>query len=304
MRAGLGILFFLVACGGGSGDWVEVDVPTSSGPSVYTVWVFAEDDVWLGHTSVWHFDGDDWNETPLPVESGVLDFWGFAPDDLWAVGGNNVFHWNGTAWSEVTADQGDTPDSLYQAWGASSDDMWAANTDNSRVFHWNGQQWTRTTLQFVQAQAIWGSSSSDIWLIGVGGTYHYDGVTWSRYESDTYVSPDHAWGLWGFAENDVWAAGGTDEIVHWDGSEWISFEEDEVDRGSYNDIWGPSPDMLLAVGNNGAMATYNGTSWSYQGQQLGLQQNFTMLHGSSATNIWATAVDLDDFSSMVFRYQP
>jgi len=303
MRSWLGALVVLCACGSGS-DWVEVDVPVSSGPSVYTLWVFGEQDVWLGHTSVYHYDGSGWTETPLPVESNVLDFWGIAPDDLWAIGGEHVFRWDGNSWTEVASAMGDTPDSLYQGWGASDDDFWVANTDNSRVFHWDGQMWTRTTLQFVQVQALWGSSASDIWLTGIGDSYHYNGVSWSRYESNTFVGPDDAWGIWGFGPNDVWAAGGRDELVHWDGAEWTAVEENDVDFGSYNDIWGPSPDMVLAVGNHGDVAIYDGDSWHLHERELSLSQNFTMIHGSSATNIWATAVDLNDFSSMVLRYQP
>lgn len=302
MRAWLGILLFLLACGGG-GDWREVEVPESSGPSIYALWVFAEDDVWIGHTSVWHFDGDDWTETPLPITSGVIDFWGFAPDDLWAVGGNNVFHWDGSGWSEVSSDQGDSPDSLYEVWGTGANDMWVANTNNSRIFHWDGQTWTQTTLRFVSAQALWGSSSSDIWLTGVTSTYHFDGVRWSEYESDNFTDPNGAWGIWGFGPNDVWAAGTRDSLTHWDGVEWTPID-DELDSGSYNDIWGPNPNKLFAVGNRGEVAVYDGGSWDVNNRHLGLSQNFTRVHGSSETNVWATAVDLDDFSSMVLRYQP
>ena len=297
------VVALCLAAGCGSSNWVELDGPDPDGLSEYALWVFAEDDVWLGGRSIWHFDGADWTETPLPIDPAiVLDFWGFAPDDLWAIGGEHAFRWNGAAWSEVPATTGVSLNALTVVWGASSTDIWVANSDNSRLYHWDGVAWTRTTLQFVVAHAIWGSSSTDIWLTGISNAYHYNGATWTEHEPTGFVDVGRARGLWGFGENDVWAVGGSDDVVHWDGATWAAAQGD--DFGNYQDVWGPSADNVFAVGSHGDVAHYDGNTWSLSEGQLHVRQTFSMIHGSSPTNIWATAFDSRDFRAMVLRYSP
>jgi hypothetical protein len=294
-------LFVALVVGAGCGSsspWVEQTVPAQAFLTVYRVWVAGDDDVWLGGSSIWHFDGAGWTETPPPAATGISDFWGFSPTDVWAVGDAAVFHWDGTAWADVPATDGVVFESLYRVWGSSSTDLWIANTDNSRVYHFDGTAWTRTTLQFVAADALWGSSGSDIWLTGTFSTWHFDGVSWSAYQG--IDDPRGAYGIWGFGANDVWAAGGGSSLAHWNGTAWTP-EDDNFE--SYNDVWGSAPDDLYAVGDNGAASHYDGSSWS-TGRELDVRENFTMVHGSSATNIWATGVDVAAQRAFVLRYQP
>jgi len=301
VRAILLATLLVAACGGDNdGDWVVQTVPEQAFVAPYTLWVFSETDVWLGGSSLWHWDGSAWREAAAPANTGIVDFWGFAPDDLWAIGSDIVFHWDGSAWSEVAANNGVVLDTLVVAWGTSSTDLWIANANNSRIYHWDGTTWTRTTLQFVQAQAMWGSSSSDIWLSGITDAYHWDGSTWTEYEADT--EPRDAWGLWGFASDDVWAAGSFDSLMHWDGTTWTT-EVDEFD--TYNGIWGAATDDIYAVGDFGVVSHFDGTKWSTRQRQLGsgFGRNFTTVHGSSSTNVWATAVDLETFTTMVLRFE-
>ncbi|MGW6025231.1 hypothetical protein [Streptomyces sp. NPDC055099] len=77
---------------------------------------FAADDIWIlgGEGTAHHWNGTRWTVTPLPVTAVALD--GVAPDDLWAVGHQNVdetstrgpeltqpaaAHWDGRAWKPV-----------------------------------------------------------------------------------------------------------------------------------------------------------------------------------------------------------
>lgn len=285
----------MVGCGSSSGSWVDQEVPTPAALTTYSLWVAGDNDVWLGGTSIWHFDGTAWTDV---APGAVVGFWGFGPADIYAVGDSSVRHWDGTAWTDVPATAGVTFTALYRVWGASRNDLWIANTDNSRVYHYNGTTWTVTTLQFVAADALWGSSSSDIWLSGTTDLYHYDGARWSAYQSND--APRGAYGLWGFGPNDVWAAGSFDELSHWDGSVWTP-EQDL--GGGYNGIWGAATDDIFAVGNSGLVGHYDGSSWSTS-RELGVRENFTMVHGSSPDNIWATAVDLGALKAKLLRYEP
>jgi len=286
------VVLLLVACGGGSA-WKEQDVPVT-GLSVLTVWVAGENDVWVGGTATWHFDGAAWTES---AANPVVDFWGFSPTDIWACTGSKVFRWDGTAWTEVPPTAGVSMVALWRIWGSSSSDIWVANQDNSRVYHYNGTSWTVTTLQFVMADALWGSGPNDIWLSGTTDLYHYTG-TWMKYDGND--EPPSIYGIWGFGPNDVWAAGSFDALSHWDGTKWTADLDAEE---SYNAIWGSATDDIYAVGDNGYVAHWNGSSWS-ESKELDVRTSFSTVHGSSPTNIWATAVNLADQKALVYRYEP
>ena len=77
--------------------------------------------------------------------------WGFAADDIWAVGAQGVIrHWTGgnpktDAWqivpSPVTHD-------LRSLWGSRPDDIWAVGDDGT-VIHWDGTSWTQREVPYA-----------------------------------------------------------------------------------------------------------------------------------------------------------
>ena len=65
---------------------------------------------------------------------------------------------------------------------------------------------------------MWGSSGSNVFAVGTGGTIlHYDGSSWSAMSSGTTRS---LYGVWGSSGNDVFAVGNGGTILHYDGSSW------------------------------------------------------------------------------------
>lgn len=284
------ILALLIGCGGGGGSssWHEVPDAPAEALSVNTLWVAGENDVWLGNTKIWHYNGTDWTESSA---MSAVHFWGFSPSDIWAINESKVAHWDGTAWTEVPPTAGVSMVALWRIWGSSSNDIWIGNQDNSRVYHWNGSAWTVTTLQFVMVDALWGSGPSDIWLSGLGDLYHYTGA-WTKYDA---IDAPRVEGMWGFGANDVWA---TDffGVSHWSGASWMPTELEE----DYSVIWGSAPNDVHAVGSHGAAAHFDGSTWS-ESSELDVRTNFTWVHGSSATNVWATAVNVSEQKSLVLK---
>jgi photosystem II stability/assembly factor-like uncharacterized protein len=60
---------------------------------------------------------------------------------------------------------------------------------------------------------VWGSSSSDVFVVGDGGTIlHYDGSAWSAMNSGTEESFN---GVWGSSSSDVFAVGSDGIILHY-----------------------------------------------------------------------------------------
>jgi hypothetical protein len=264
--------------------------PMETAFSAPVVWVAGENDVWLGGAKIWHWDGAAWSESS---QMSAVHFWGFSPTDIWATNESRVARWDGSTWTDVPASAGVTMTALWRIWGTSDSDIYVANQDNSRVYHYNGTAWTVTTLQFVMVEAIWGSSANDIWLSGTFDLWHYNG-TWTKYAGND--EPTSVNGIWGFAANDVWAASDFDGVSHWNGSAWT----DEMLDEDYDAIWGSGPNNIYAVGGHGAVAHFDGNDWR-ESSELNIQTNFYSLHGSSPTNIWATAVNLREQKTLVYK---
>ena len=60
------------------------NIASASAPSI---WVAGENDVWLGGSAIWHFDGVAWSES---APMAAVDFWGLAANDIWSTDGSRV----------------------------------------------------------------------------------------------------------------------------------------------------------------------------------------------------------------------
>ena len=120
--------------------------------------------------------------------------------------------------------------------------------------------------------AIWGSSASDVWVVGgrpageaAGGptVLHYDGTAWETM--DTGETSLDLWWVFGISGGPVFMGGSGGAILKYEGG---SFERmDTPSTGVVFGIWGPSADDLWAVGGQfgggggGFAWHYDGTTW-------------------------------------------
>jgi hypothetical protein len=136
----------------------------------------------------WHWDGTRWSAITLPIFGGfpIGQFWGTAPDDVWAVGGA-IFHWDGDSWQRVWAGS--------QGWvsfvgGSARDDAWFAIRQRdlrTTVLHWDGSSFTELDTFDRLPVAITSTGPTDVWLILIGEVRHYDGVNWNVEPIDWYL---------------------------------------------------------------------------------------------------------------------
>ena len=112
-------------------------------------------------------------------------------------------------------------------------------------------KWT-VQLSGARIVDVWGSSSSDVFAVGVNGTIlHYDGTSWSAMTSGTTVL---LYGIWGSSASDVFAAGVSGTILHYNGTTWSAMTSGT--GYSLYGIWGSSGSDVFAVGECGTVLHY------------------------------------------------
>ena len=71
---------------------------------------------------------------------------------------------------------------------------------------------------FDTLTAVWGSSKSDVWAVGSGGTIiHWDGAAWSSTPSGVQHT---LYAVRGTGPSDVWAVSASDAVLHSNGTTW------------------------------------------------------------------------------------
>jgi hypothetical protein len=234
-----------------------------------------------------HFDGTEFAPVGTPMPTTVADFWGFAPNDLYAVSGESLLHWDGTAWTDIDFAGAISPTDLTSVWGSSRDDLWLGDSSNGQVFRWNGTAWSTEITPAVQVSDLWGVAGGPVYAGGVFAIGRWSAGTWTDI-SDNAVAGEAA-GLWGFGPDDVWAVGDFTNLAHWDGAKWT--ETVPANNDNFNDshqgVWGTAPNDVWAVGDFGAISHWNGTTWSQiQYGTFPYNPFLSKVHGSSATDVW------------------
>jgi hypothetical protein len=163
--------------------------------------------------------------------------------NVWALGGDLIELWNGSAWSVVTAPHGGL---LSGVAAVSNSDAWAVGEPRSGfqpfIAHWNGQAWTAVRSPKMATNARLNSvvalSADDVWAVGstlfppaevLTLTDHWDGKAWSVVPSPNPQGSSGAAGLGAVTSSGgaLFAVGSAEEngsslplVEKWTGSSW------------------------------------------------------------------------------------
>jgi hypothetical protein len=104
------------------------------------------------------------------------------------------------------------PDPLYGIWGSSESDVFVVG-EGGTILHYNGSDWSHMDSGVTETlYRVWGSSGTDVYVVGESGTIlRYDG-SWSDMASDTAQTLS---GVWGSSVNNVFAVGEEGTILHY-----------------------------------------------------------------------------------------
>ncbi|MCC6750644.1 MAG: hypothetical protein IT371_23505 [Deltaproteobacteria bacterium] len=163
------------------------------------------------------YDGSSWKASPLP---GVGQLYGVWADQgfVWAVGGtsgtqgNVVLNSSGYAGGSF-AKSHTASAYLYGVWGSSSSDVWMVGASGLLVRYKNGTYSSQAAPVAKHLNAIWGTDASDIWAVGAEGVaVHYDGTSWRKVSTPTSKG---LLAVHGSSSTDVWAVGLDGTVLHY-----------------------------------------------------------------------------------------
>lgn len=269
----------------------------------------------------------------LPVQNGDSDsvtaVAAAGRRNAWAVGGQlevvsgqaegvpAVFHWNGTAWSQVSL-PGPVQEGFFSGASASSAaNVWAISGScggcDTFAARWNGTAWS-SNAGVPNAFSVAAIRGSDVWVAAQAGLVHWNGHRWRTF---TAPGPNGVSSVSGVAADEVWAAGlGSDglqpEAAFWNGTSWSlqtlptitlpgngQAVPQQVVADAQNNVWmegyiqWPDPTTQLED-YQPFVLHWNGTAWSQLEVPASLPSNmgFTELTGDGGSGFWALDVAL------------
>ncbi len=115
----------------------------------------------------------------------------------------------------------------------------------------------------------------------------WDGTDWkperiyfTNSQGQSFLSPMKS--IFAFNTNDIWI--GLDQLIHWDGNDYIEYElSDAVFQSWINKIWGSSSSGLYIVGNYGSIAHYGGRLVGWKKIESGTDLDFHDIYGATDT---------------------
>jgi hypothetical protein len=134
-------------------------------------------------------------------------------------------------------------------------------TSTEPIFSLRNLKWSVDTLsdQNLRFNSIWGTSTSNLYIVGDKGIWHYNGSNWKDLNLPFRSLED----IYGFSTEKIYVVGGHlgeySTIITYNGYEWSQLRDNS--NGELWAISGNSPSDLLAGGYNN-LIKYDGNSWS------------------------------------------
>ncbi len=216
-----------------------------------------------------------WEIDTIGIEGSYLrDVTIVDENNIWVVGNietdsgeYNAAHWDGEAWDLIKIQPQGYVQPIQCIYYFSENDIWFGQ--GGLPIQWNGIEYYRYTpdnsthLGQPTIESIWGTSSSNIYFVGLNGSIvHYDGIICTEMESRTNVdlkdvdgTPD---GEHVFAVG--WKQSGENIVLEFTGDAWNELY--------YNELYLPTDSTygrVTAVGVFGDTATFSTKAglWKY-----------------------------------------
>jgi hypothetical protein len=182
-----------------------------------------------------------------------------------------------------------TVENLARSWGSSSTDIWVVGDEGS-ILHYDGLDWKKASSPVSHPLwDVWGFSPDNIWAVGGYSILHFDGVEWTVVrETDFPITA-----LWGSSPNDVWVGHNNATFLRFDGTRWESIDSPVACHVA--NLWGASPKDIWAACYGGILIRFDGISWAEQTWPS--DQALGGLWGFGPSSLW-----MGDFAGALCMY--
>lgn len=147
--------------------------------------------------------------------------------------------------------------------------------------------WLTPSPEGAALNGVWGVSPNT--FIAVGGGGNIVRMTPIGMENMDSSVRTYLLGIWGTAENDVWAVGRDATILHYDGSAWRRAGPSVDPVADFYCVWGFSPKDIWIGSDEGALLHFDGVTW--EAEHVDARAVVTALWGAPTGELFASTFD-------------
>jgi hypothetical protein len=223
----------------------------------------------LDSSLIIHYDGQAWREVQISRSRGLATVWGAISGDIWAGGYyGGLYH---ISYGQCQKMFLDTTISFGSMFGFSSSDIYAtcgrildkdSQRDSSQylLMHYNGTNWVKID-SFYEFPGfynehfgfnLWATSTN---LFSVSqSVYKMAGNSWKVLLNTGY--PFYA--IYGSGENSIFATGFSNQIYHYNGTDWYYFQQFTNPNLYGTSVWCNSKEVFILSSDGSKSYIYHG----------------------------------------------
>ena len=186
-----------------------------------------------------------------------------------------------------TAQSSGTANALFGIWGTSATDVYVVGTD---IRHSIGDgTWSSQTSPTTDFRSVWGSAANDIYVVGVNGSILHSTGNGS-WLSQTGAASTVSRSVWGSGSTDIYVAYGTaglrGNVEHSTGAATSWTTTVPNYNFTLTSIWGSAGSDVYIVGGNGTILHFT-NSTTYTKQNSNITFELEGVWGSGPTDVYA-----------------
>jgi len=201
-----------------------------------------------GKLVIYERNGNDWTQTVSSAITRVQAAWLEPSSGVYVATASGVVRWDKTSFTSMYS----SSLGCRSVWASSGSDVYAVCGSDTQ--HSTGSTFTPTGPSgMVLGGAVWGTSTSDVFVVGPGGLIsHFNGTAWSSMPSGTTAN---LFAIWGSGPNDVFAVGNNATVVHYDGSTWTKMTVPA--SATLSAVGGSGPTDVFVLSGDGVLLHYD-----------------------------------------------